>query len=84
MTSYPLTRHYTEQYRGKIFGDSIFPSTLALGDIHGWAPALINLLSRETGFVVEMLGHELDESMVEEDSNPSIQSEAAGTYQELA
>ena len=50
----------------KSFGDSIFPSKiLALGDIHGWAPALINLLSRETGFVVEMLGHELDESMVE-------------------
>ncbi len=50
----------------KSFGDSIVPSKIyALGDLHGWAPGLINLIHAETGFVVEMLGHELDKSMVE-------------------
>lgn len=49
----------------KNFGKPIFPrKVIAVGDIHGWAPGLINLINSQTNFAIELMGHKLDKDMI--------------------
>lgn len=49
----------------KGFGKPIYPKKIiAVGDVHGWAPGLINLIYEYTKFEVWLLGHRLDKEMI--------------------
>lgn len=49
----------------KGFGKPIHPEKIiAVGDVHGWAPGLINLIYEYTKFEVWLLGHRLDKEMI--------------------
>lgn len=65
----------------KKFGSSKSPSKLiAVGDIHGWAPGLINLIHSKTNFEVELLGHKLDPSMLSRRFPNPLEAKRSGRH----
>ena len=65
----------------KRFGKPINPNKIiAIGDIHGWAPGLINLICTYTKFEVWLLGHKLDEEMISRRFPNPLEAKKSGRH----